>query len=440
MDRTQHLSLPYIMPEQAQKFFTHNQGLNTLDGLVMLAVTSRSLSLAPATPALGGRYIVAAAPTGAWSGQADMVALFQDNAWTFLTPQEGWLAWCSAETQMLVFTDSSWRPLQPDQYARLGINTDADLTNRLAVSAPATLLTHEGGSHRLVVNKASGGDTASLVFQNDYSGRAELGLAGDDRLSFKVSADGSTFVEAMSIDPATGKPSFPQAKFLSNYAVNLYQDSGRFGGNGVTGTSIAAFAFPNYLTPYNGATVTGLAKFIHNNNDYGGASGALNAHVRDLIDTIRDASYRRYGPEFWVAQITMGSGTGSGPALVDDLSGYFCLFGAFTVQPPAMTFHAYVRALDQAIIVKLYPGQTATANGTTHGETFAISPADNWVSVTIAHDLNPRTSNGYNPSPIGIYVQDAGDKFLLACPALMGGIATIDDNVGVIASYNSWSA
>ncbi|WDR01367.1 DUF2793 domain-containing protein [Devosia algicola] len=245
MDSTPHLSLPYIMPGQAQKFITHNQALNALDGLVMLAVSSRNLSVPPATPASGARYIVASAPTGDWSGHANAIALFQDGAWSFLTPQEGWLAWCSDETQMLVLTADIWTPLRPDQYTHLGINTEADLSNRLAVAAPATLLTHEGSSHRLVINKASQSDTASLVFQDNFSGRAELGLTGDDRLSFKVSGDGSTFVEAMSVDPTTGIPSFPQAKYLSNYALNLYQDSGRFGGNGVTGTGVGAFAFPS---------------------------------------------------------------------------------------------------------------------------------------------------------------------------------------------------
>ncbi|WDR01366.1 hypothetical protein PSQ19_11065 [Devosia algicola] len=192
------------------------------------------------------------------------------------------------------------------------------------------------------------------------------------------------------------------------------------------------------MTPYNGAAITGLAKYITNNNDYGGSAGALNTHIRNLIDTIRDVSYRRYGPEFWVAQITMGSGTAVGPASVDGLTGYYCLFGALAVQAPAMTFHAYLRALDQAILIKLYPGQTASVNGTIHDETFAIAPADDWVSVTIFHELNPRSNFGYNPPPIGIYAQASGDKFLLACPALMGGITPIDDNIGVVAGYNSW--
>ena len=34
MDQTTHLSLPYIMPQQAQKHVTHNEALRDLDAIV----------------------------------------------------------------------------------------------------------------------------------------------------------------------------------------------------------------------------------------------------------------------------------------------------------------------------------------------------------------------------------------------------------------------
>src|SRR5690606_16467928 len=40
-----------------------------------------------------------------------------------------------------------------------------------------------------------------LLLQTGFSGRAEIGLAGDDRLHLKVSADGSTWVDALVADP-----------------------------------------------------------------------------------------------------------------------------------------------------------------------------------------------------------------------------------------------
>src|SRR5690606_20502257 len=60
------------------------------------------------------------------------------------------------------------------------------------------------GDLRFKVNKETAGDTASLLFQTGWSGRAEMGLTGGDALSFKVSEDGSSWTEALRLDPPTG--------------------------------------------------------------------------------------------------------------------------------------------------------------------------------------------------------------------------------------------
>ena len=63
-----HLKLPFILPAQAGKHITHNEAIAALDTLAQLAVLDRDLSTPPASPTAGARYIVAASPTGAWSG------------------------------------------------------------------------------------------------------------------------------------------------------------------------------------------------------------------------------------------------------------------------------------------------------------------------------------------------------------------------------------
>ena len=45
--------------------------------------------------------------------------------------------------------------------------------------------------------------------QSNWSGRAELGLAGTDDLSVKVSADGAVWTEALVIARATGQVALP---------------------------------------------------------------------------------------------------------------------------------------------------------------------------------------------------------------------------------------
>lgn len=91
----------------------------------------------------------------------------------------------------------------------VGINDTADSTNRLAVSSPATLLSHEGDDHQLKINKAAAADTASVLFQTDFVGHAEFGLAGDNDWHVKVSPDGTTWHEALVVNRNTGAVTLP---------------------------------------------------------------------------------------------------------------------------------------------------------------------------------------------------------------------------------------
>ncbi len=200
------LSLPYIMPSQAQKHVTHNEAIRLLDLMVQMTVADRTRSMPPDAPAIGARHIVGSSPAGDWAGQAGRIALREENAWAFFAPQEGWRAQVLAEGRDVVFDGTAWiaptdRPLRVPQ---LGVNAASDAVNRLAVSAAATLLTHEGAGHQVKINKFSAADTASLLYQTNWSGRAEIGLAGGDDLTVKVSADGSTFVEALQVAADTG--------------------------------------------------------------------------------------------------------------------------------------------------------------------------------------------------------------------------------------------
>lgn len=93
---------------------------------------------------------------------------------------------------------------------RVGIGgATADATNRLSSNSPAVLFNHAGDNSQVKVNKASAGDTASFVFQNDFSGRAEIGLVGSDDFQFKVSPDGTNFFQGILIDKDDGTATFP---------------------------------------------------------------------------------------------------------------------------------------------------------------------------------------------------------------------------------------
>jgi hypothetical protein len=200
MDATSNLNLPFIMAAQAQKHVTHNEALRALDALVQLMVLDKDLAAPPGSPAEGARYIVGSSPTGAWSGQAGRIAAYQDAAWAFYAPREGWAAWVADEDAIYVWSGSIWVA----GVALWGINATADTTNRFALASPASLFNHAGNGHQQKINKNAAGDTASQVFQTAFSGRAEYGLTGDDDFHLKVSPDGSAWHEAIHLDRNTG--------------------------------------------------------------------------------------------------------------------------------------------------------------------------------------------------------------------------------------------
>lgn len=205
------LSLPYILPAQAQKHVTHNEALRKLDAIVQLVVQDRTRVAPPASPVEGDRHIIAAGAGGPWAGQSGRVALFQDGDWAFLTPLAGWRAYVLDEGAMAVWDGLTWHTQAegPLEVQGLGISTTPDTINRLSVNAPATLLNHAGAGHQLKINKAGVTDTASLLFQTGFSGRAEMGLAGTDDFAIKVSATGGGFVTGLSVAAATGAVSVP---------------------------------------------------------------------------------------------------------------------------------------------------------------------------------------------------------------------------------------
>lgn len=221
-DDTTILSLPLILPAQAQKHVTHNEALVQLDLIVQLAVINRTLTSAPALASVGDRHIVAAGATGVWAGQSGRIALLSETGWQFTQPLAGWRAHVLSEGQTAVFDGLAWKtPADgPLRVTQLGVSATPDVTNRLSVSSPATLLNHAGGGHQLKLNKAATGDTASLLFQTGFSGRAEMGTAGSDDFSVKVSADGSGFATALTAEAATAEVTLPQPLHLGGQAAD----------------------------------------------------------------------------------------------------------------------------------------------------------------------------------------------------------------------------
>ncbi|MCL4674606.1 MAG: DUF2793 domain-containing protein, partial [Pararhodobacter sp.] len=274
-----NLELPYMADAQAQKHVTHNEALERLDAIVQLSVSAFEAVTPPVSATEGAVWAIGPGAVNDWVGHDGDLAMWSNGGWVFVTPRTGWRA--ALGTDLRVWDGTGWS--EPDlptiqNVPGVGINTAFDTNNRLALASaeetdatanlpavfrpepsatpsatptvqptsttrppptpPATaasLFSHAGAGHQIKINKAAAGDTASVVFQTGYSGRAEFGTAGSDNFSVKVSPDGAAWSTALSIDAATARTTLAQLTLSS--ALSPAQ-----GGTGVANNDAATLA------------------------------------------------------------------------------------------------------------------------------------------------------------------------------------------------------
>jgi hypothetical protein len=211
MATTPHLGITLVEQAQAQKEVTVNQALARIDAVLNSGAKSRAVATPPGSPAAGDVYIIAASPTGDWSGQAGKITYF-DGIWRFITPIEGMTLWVNDENLLYSYDGTNWvlsnNPIEFQNLSKLGVNATADTTNKLAVSSSAVLFNHNGSNIQVKLNKNSSSDIASFLYQTGTSGRAEFGTIGDDNFTLKVSTNGSSWLDALKIIAATGRVAF----------------------------------------------------------------------------------------------------------------------------------------------------------------------------------------------------------------------------------------
>ncbi len=168
-----------------------------------------------------------------------------------------------------------------DEFAQLGVGTAPDPNNPLSVYGASALF--NGTNFSLTVNKAASTDTASLIFEDGFSGRAQLGLNGSDNFSFKVSANGSSWTTAIALDAATGAPTFAnQRTAVSDAAYSALATDRSIAYTALTAARVVTL-------PASSAYPTGAALTVF--DESGNCSGTLTITLDAAgSDTIEGAS------------------------------------------------------------------------------------------------------------------------------------------------------
>lgn len=108
MPSTAQLSLPLVMPAQAQKHVTVNQAFTILDTVTQLSVKGASNSVPPATPSEGEAFLVPEGASGLWAGRRGTVAVWSNGGWIHLVPRPGWRAWNEEQAAWQLFDGLGW--------------------------------------------------------------------------------------------------------------------------------------------------------------------------------------------------------------------------------------------------------------------------------------------------------------------------------------------
>ena len=108
MSATARFAIPLLAAGQAQKEIYHNEAIQTLETLVSPAVEEGPRVSPPASPVVGACYIVAASPTGAWTGRQLNLAAYTSGGWRFIAPIEGLTAFVRSTSVWATFRSGSW--------------------------------------------------------------------------------------------------------------------------------------------------------------------------------------------------------------------------------------------------------------------------------------------------------------------------------------------
>jgi len=205
-------------------------------------------------------------------------------------------------------------------------------------------------------------------------------------------------------------------------AINLLGDSGRFMGNLLDSYAIESDnIFVNnedFFKPHNGGNVSPAGKFINNNINNGGDAGVLTEDVELLIDAINSLTGKgkRYGAEFYVANITQGSNTDT----PHDVNTHHYLLVSnnkfFAGSDRFFTFSTWIRVKNEESLTiqksfKLYKNGVEI-----EGDYLELFDSDGWVHIQSII----KTEDGFDQKAPYLYAPE-GAIIQIALPVITSG-------------------
>lgn len=107
--------IEYLVLDQQNPEVLVNMGFQNLEQLCALKFKLFNSNTPDATPSEGDAYFTGSSPTGAWAGQASMIAIYYAG-WRFFAPQIGMRAWNYDTTVqdikgMIQYSSLGWFPI-----------------------------------------------------------------------------------------------------------------------------------------------------------------------------------------------------------------------------------------------------------------------------------------------------------------------------------------
>lgn len=174
-----------------------------LNQLVMAAAIDKDLSTPPGSPANEALYIVAASPTGAWSGNAGKLAYWLNNVgvWTFITPIAGFIVYVVDEATYYKFNGTAW-VINTVLASPAPVITESSTSRTLGLSSAGAYIrfTNSSASGCTVDTQASASWTSDTEIHIRRAGAGNLTITPGSGVTLNVPSGGTLVLsEGMSV-------------------------------------------------------------------------------------------------------------------------------------------------------------------------------------------------------------------------------------------------